>query len=164
MGHQAIIYGRIQGDRESSRPKSPSLHEHNAIVLRSLPDRDDDWPFLTRHMFAVAEHPYDQGLYKSQVIHFGASFKDEPEKDRHWDLWLSKFEGLVLKKLSWISATVHVETELRPARVYVYRVDRESLGELQFEVEQFGRGATVGEVRWQRQQFDISQWRPDWLL
>ena len=62
MGHQGIIYGRIQTDRDASKATSPSLHEYNAIVLRSLPDRDDDWPFLTRHMFGVAEHPY-QGLW-----------------------------------------------------------------------------------------------------
>ena len=163
MGHRAIVYGRVQSDREPSQATSPSLHEYNAIVLRSLPDRDDDWPFLTRHMFGVAEHPY-QGLYKSQVIHFGASFKDEPGQAGPWDLWLSKFEALLLRKLSWISAIVHVETEFRPERVYVYRVDRESLGELQLEVQQFGRGPTVSEVRWQRHQFDITQWRPDWLL
>ena len=77
---------------------------------------------------------------------------------------MSKFESLLLKKLSWVSAIVHIETAFRPERLYVYRVDRESLGELQIEVEQFGRGATVSEVRWQRLHFDNTQWRPDWVL
>ena len=163
MGHQAIVYGRIQSDREPSQATAPSLHEHNAIVLRSLPDSDDEWPFLTRHMFGVVEYPY-QGLYKSQVIHFGASLKDEPTREGHWDTWLSKFESLLLRKLSWVSAVVHVETDFRPGKVYVYRVDRSSLGELQLEVEQFGRGHAVSEVHWERQQFDVTQWRPDWLL
>jgi hypothetical protein len=46
----------------------------------------------------------------------------------------------------------------------VYRVDRESLAELLSEVEQFGSGTAVSEVRWRRQQFDVTQWQQDWLL
>jgi hypothetical protein len=167
VGHQAIIYGRIQGDRDSSQGHRTGVHEYNAAVLRSLPDRDEDWPFLTRHMFAAAEHrvdgDVDRGLYKSQVIHFGASLKDEPGKLLHWEKWLAKFEATLLKKLAWLSAKVHVETEFGPERVYLYRVDRGSLGELLLELEQYA-GPTMSEVRWDRQQFDIQEWQEDWLL
>jgi hypothetical protein len=167
MGHQAIIYGRIQGDREYARGYRTWTHEYNAAVVRSLPDRDEHWPFLTRHMFAVAEHRVDRdsdrGLYKSQVIHFGASLKDEPKEEVHWEKWLAKFESLLLKKLAWISAKVHLETDLRPERVYLYRVDRESLAELLLEGVQFGI-PTVSQVRWVRQHFDVQEGREDWLL
>ena len=56
MGHQAIIYGRIQGERDYSQGRRTRIHEYNAAVVHSLPDRDEGWPFLTRHMFAVGEH------------------------------------------------------------------------------------------------------------
>src|SRR3954467_6670483 len=132
MGHQAIIYGSIQGERDYARGRRTRVHEYNAAVVRSLPDRDEGWPFLTRHMFAVAEHRVDgdadRGLYKSQVIHFGASLKDEPGKEGHRENWLAKFEGLLLKKLAWVSAKVHIETDFRPERACLYRVRRESLG------------------------------------
>ena len=86
--------------------------------VKSAPDHGEGWPFLTRHMFAVGEHRVDgdsdRGLYKSQVIHFGASLKDEPGAEAHWAGWLAKFEGLLLRKLAWISAKVHVETDFRP--------------------------------------------------
>jgi hypothetical protein len=167
VGHQSIIYGRIQGERNGLEGQRTRVHEYNAAVIRSLPDRDDDWPFLTRHMFALAEHRVDgdadRGLYKSQVIHFGASLKDDPNRDAHWTEWLGKFEGLLLKRLVWVSAKVHVETDFRPERVYLYRASRESLGELLLELDQFDPPA-VTEVRWERQQFDILDWREDWLL
>jgi hypothetical protein len=167
VGHQAIIYGRIQSERATMQGRPTRTHEYNAAVLRSLPDRDEVWPFLTRHMLSLSEHRVDwdsdRGLYKSQVIHFGASLKDEPDKEDHWDKWLAKFEGLLLKKLAWISAKVHLETDFRPERVYLYRVNRESLEELLLELEQAG-WPTVSEVRWDRQQFDIQEWREDWLL
>jgi hypothetical protein len=167
VGHQAIIYGRIQGERYAVQGRRTGVHEYNAEVIRSLPDRDENWPFLTRHMFAFAEHRMggdaDLGLYKSQVIHFGASLKDEPNEEVHWEKWLAKFEGLLLKKLAWISAKVHLETQLRPERIYIYRSESSSLGELRFELEQFG-SAAVSEVRWERQQFDSPVGRVDWLL
>lgn len=118
-------------------------------------------------MFAVGEHRVDgdsdRGLYKSQVIHFRASLKDEPAAEAHWAGWLAKFEGLLLRRLAWILAKVHVETDSRPERVYLYRASSEALGELLSELEQFG-GPTVREVRWERRQFDIRDWHEDWLL
>src|SRR4051812_5450398 len=118
-------------------------------------------------MFAVGEHRIDgdadRGLYKSQVIHFGASLKDDPDAEAHWASWLAKFEGLLLRKLAWVSAKVHVETGPRPERVYLYRASREALGELLAEVER-SDGPTASEVRWERRQFDVRDWHEDWLL
>lgn len=50
---------------------------------------------------------WPQGTYQSHIIHFGASFKDEPGAGGFWDTWLNKFESL-LKQLYWDSATLHL--------------------------------------------------------
>jgi hypothetical protein len=167
VGHQAIIYGRIQGCREFSQGLPTEVYEYNAAIVRSLPDRDEEWPFLTRHMFAFAERSpeggNDRGLYKSQVIHFGVSFKDDPNpvgRSEVWEAWLGKFEELLLKNLAWVSAKVHIESDFDSERVYVYRVDREAHGAL---LAHLGN-TTLYEARWQRSQFDLRDWKQDWLL
>jgi hypothetical protein len=168
MGHQAMVYGRIQGERERWDAPGPRVHEYNAAVLRSLPDTDDLWPFLTRHMFGVAEHRLgnhaDRGLYRSQVIHFGASLKDEPSPADRWEAWLAKFEQQLLKRLAWRSAIVHIETAFAPVRAYVYRVDAATLEEMLFEIRNFGAAALVSENRWHRQSCEVSGWQQDWLM
>lgn len=69
-----------------------------------------------RGMFALpAEWP--RGTYRSQVIHFGASFKDEPQDRGCWDVWIGKFET-VLRRLHWWSATLHLVIEFEPERVF----------------------------------------------
>jgi len=169
MGHQAIIYGRIQGGREQQKLHGATIgvHQHNLMVLGGLPDHDADWPFLTRHMFSTAKPAYgstaDRGDYKSQIIHFGASLKDDPDQESHWEKWLEKFEKLLLKKLVWHSAMVHIETDIRPVRTHIYRADRESLNEALLELEEL-HSIAVSEVRWNRQQCDVSEWKENWLL
>jgi hypothetical protein len=167
VGHQAIIYGRIQGARESAKGLTGCLHTHNAAPIQTLPDRDEQWPFLARHLFGLADHlldwDADRGLYKSQVIHFGASFKDEPREEAHWKNWLIKFEGLLLKKLVWESAKVHCETDSRQERVYLYRARPESVRDLLVELEQCGSGM-CNEIRLDRHQFDLKEWQENWLL
>jgi hypothetical protein len=84
MSHEAILYGRIIG--ATGRPGTAgyfALHERNRAVLNRLP-RNDDWPWLVRGMFALpAGHP--QGTFRRQVIHFGASIKDDPYDRGIWD-------------------------------------------------------------------------------
>jgi hypothetical protein len=91
------------------------LHDYNREVLARMAD-DDDWPWLVRGMFAVPPvRPV--GTYRRQVIHFGASIKDDPQDRSVWDVWLDKFEGL-LRRMYWFSARVHLETEFEPSRVF----------------------------------------------
>jgi hypothetical protein len=77
---------------------------------------EDEWPYFVRGMFALPA-AFPEGTYRSQVIHFGASSKDEPGDPRPWDEWLGKFEAL-LRELYWDFAVVHLETEFVPARVF----------------------------------------------
>ncbi len=120
MSHEAILYGRIIG--ATGRPGTAGyfdLHERNRAVVNRLP-LQDDWPWLVRGMFALpAGRP--QGTFRRQVIHFGASIKDDPLDRGIWDEWLAKFESL-LRRLYWWSAVVHLSTEfVEPDRVFEWR-------------------------------------------
>lgn len=120
MGHKAIIYGRI-----NSR-NGENISVYNRRILEEIPDLDDTWPFLTRHMFGTAEEKVgacaDRGIYKSLVIHFGASLKDEPNENAHWNDWLIKFE-LLLNNLVWLDAKVYIETDFSKEKLYLYKSD-----------------------------------------
>ncbi len=120
MGHQAIIYGRI------NCIKGDNVAIFNRRILQELPDNDDSWPFLTRHMFSATEEKVgpcsDRGIYKSLIIHFGASLKDEPAENAHWNDWLTKFE-LLLNNLIWQDAKVYIELAFSKEKLYVYKSD-----------------------------------------
>jgi hypothetical protein len=158
MGHQAIVYGRIQGARNPQGDSTASVHRYNRAVLQGIADLDDSWPFLTRHMFSTAEdripQAADRGLYRGQIIHFGASFKDDPKSESHWFDWLGKFEG-VLKQLLWVTAKVHIETDFSPEKLYLYRVSRDALAEMQEEVAYAGI-LMEAQAAWTRETIDLS--------
>lgn len=169
MGHQAILYGRIQDHWEGAACRWPIVPEYNRAVLESLPAADNDWPFLTRHFFAVAPLPFhgaaDRGVYRGRVIHFGASTKDEAESPEWSERFLAKLEQHVLARLLWRSAKVHVESAFAPERVYVYRADRESLHELLRALDEQRFAERVDSaMRWTRRQEAGTPGRPDWLL
>lgn len=114
MGHEAILYGRIIGASGIPGPNYRVYQNRNSAVIRRLP-REDDWPWLVRGMFSIPGSP--EGTYRRQVIHFGASIKDEASDRGIWDEWLGKFEA-VLRRLYWWSAVVHLATEFEPPRTF----------------------------------------------
>jgi hypothetical protein len=117
MTQQSIIYGYIQGaEWMHSDPKR--LHRTNRQIIAALPECDS-FPHLTRSMFAIPGDEPQQGTYRSQVIHFGASMK---EVERDWRKWLEKFESL-LKKLYWFNAMVHLRAEFIGDLDYEWTVD-----------------------------------------
>jgi hypothetical protein len=106
MSSESIVYGFIDGATYEP-PAYRRLQENNFAVLAQLPD-EDDFPCLTREMFAAPPPQARRGTSRSQVIHFGASmngleFGVVP-------LWVEKFEAL-LRRLYWIEATAHVWTD-----------------------------------------------------
>lgn len=108
MGHEAIVFGCIEG-------AFGGLQALNAAVIESLPERGE-WPWLARGMFALPS-PWPVGTYQTQVIHFGASMKDDLFDSTCWDRWLDKFEDL-LRRMYWFQASVHLLTDLNPHRFY----------------------------------------------
>jgi len=105
MGQESFVYGGIVGARWNvANPHR--LQQLNQQIVATLPTTDD-WPFLTRQMFTLPGADPADGLYRSQLIHFGATFK---EIEWEWDLWLAKFEHL-LGQLFWEEVYLHLRTE-----------------------------------------------------
>jgi hypothetical protein len=115
---ESIVYGCIR-DWPSDRLEQRSLRrETNRRVLASLPS-GEAWPFLGREMFSRCDTE-GEGLYQTQVIHFGASYK---ALEYEWRLWIEQFEA-VLKNLYWASAVVHLETELNGCHTFRWDSER----------------------------------------
>ena len=111
MGHEAILSGRIlcgDGRGGASLHHVVALQVRNRAVIDRL-TREDQWPWLTRGIFCVP-HQWPVGLYRTQVITFGESLKDDPTDRNCWHRWLAKFESL-LRQLYWWSAAVWLHTD-----------------------------------------------------
>ncbi|WP_345272936.1 hypothetical protein [Flaviramulus aquimarinus] len=105
MGHESIIYGHICAIGNQP-PHGEKLYKLNEKIIDNL-TKKDDYPWITKWMFSTI--PYDtQHIYRNQIIHFGASYK---QLESDWNEWLEKFES-ILKQLYWFSVTLHLETEL----------------------------------------------------
>jgi len=117
---ESIVYGCIRDCPSDSPAESRLRREINRQVLDGLPS-GDAWSFLGREMFASCQQPSD-GLYQTQVIHFGASYRTV---EYEWSLWIKQFEAL-LKRLYWASAVVHLETELNGTHTFRWESDNGS--------------------------------------
>ena len=113
MDQESIVYGCIKDiagvDLDVTRRKS------NRQVMMSLPQADE-WPYLNREMFSVPRIEMTSDLYQTEVMHFGASYK---AIEYEWNAWLGKFESL-LENMYWISAVVHLETELSGVHTFTW--------------------------------------------
>ncbi len=117
MESESIVYGCIRDWPSESSAESRLRRQINSQVLAELP-AGDAWSFLGREMFASCLQP-SAGLYQTQVIHFGASYRSV---EYEWSLWVVQFEAL-LKRLYWTSAVVHLETELNGTHTFRWESD-----------------------------------------
>lgn len=120
MDQESIVYGCIKGLSPSG---DDDLLRHtrgvNRGVMQTLP-RVDDWNFLCREMFSLPpDHP-DHGGSHTEVMHFGASYVGV---EYEWDAWLAEFESM-LRSMYWVSATVHLETELSGVHTFTWESRR----------------------------------------
>lgn len=127
MGHEAILYGCIVGASWHAGERFTWTHDLNRKALATVPE-DDDWPWVVRGIFALPS-AYPQGCYRRQIIHFGLSLKDDPYDPGRWDVWLGKFES-VLRRLYWLSATVHMSTDFEPRQVFEWVPTERAIGKL----------------------------------
>lgn len=118
MESESIVYGSIRDWPGGDRLQRQARREHNRHVLEQLPE-GEGWSFLGREMFSCCSAE-GQGLFQSQVIHFGASYRSV---EYEWALWVEEFEAL-LRRLYWSSTVVHLETELNG--VHTFRWESES--------------------------------------
>ncbi|TWI55703.1 hypothetical protein IQ22_01636 [Pseudomonas duriflava] len=111
MDSESIVYGCIRDWPSSDSMERRMRRALNRRVLNSL--TGGAWPFLGKEMFSQCEQ-VGAGLYRTQVIHFGASY-DGVEYE--WTLWVAEFEAL-LKRLYWASAVVHLDTGLNGCHTF----------------------------------------------
>lgn len=115
MDQESIVYGCIK-DQPGDEAERDRRYHANATAIAALPE-DDGFPLLAREMFGSSGRDPFSGTYHTQVIHFGASYR---AVEYEWEQWLARFEAL-LAKMYWISATVHLQTELSGNHTFIYQ-------------------------------------------
>lgn len=84
----------------------------------SLPPAES-WPVLAREMFSPPQQTASDITFHTEVTHFGASYQGI---EYEWQLWTRQFEEL-LKKMYWVSASVHLETEDNGVHSFLWETD-----------------------------------------
>lgn len=102
MDQESIVYGCIKD--VALYHEQAERRRVNREAMLALPEAEGG-EFLSRDMFAI---PALEAGYQTDVMHFGASYR---AVEYEWDEWIKCFEAL-LRKMYWVSATVHLETEL----------------------------------------------------
>lgn len=105
MDQESIVYGCIKDLAMAEDLRS--RREANRTAMLSLPGAEE-WSLLSRDMFALPTPQTGAGSYHTEVMHFGASYQ---AIEYEWQQWMAHFESL-LKRMYWVSATVHLETEI----------------------------------------------------
>lgn len=113
MDQESIVYGCIK-DSAHLLAGSQRVRTNREAML-SLPHADE-WPFLSQEMFSIPQMEIPTGNYQTEVMHFGASYK---AVEYEWDQWIAQFESL-LSQMYWVSATVHLETELSGTHTFTW--------------------------------------------
>lgn len=109
MDQESIVYGIIKDVPMAPETDGETRRMVNSGALLDLPQTFDvNSPFLCGDMFTLPGLDVFSGAYHTQLIHFGASYR---AIEYEWERWMQKFEEL-LGKMYWVSATVHLETEL----------------------------------------------------
>ena len=135
MNQESIVYGCIKDVLMSHSPQEVEEHrERNRYVMMSLPSIEE-WPLLSREMFALPVQVTDLDEAHTDVMHFGSSYK---AVEHEWQSWLNKFEEM-LKQMYWVSATVHLETEFNGTHTFTWDAEdcfhEPSSGELSVRCE-----------------------------
>ena len=117
MESESIVYGCIRDWPSADLEQCRQRRANNLAAVQAL--QGEAWPFIGREMFSFCRDE-DLGLYQTQVIHFGASYR---AVEYEWALWVQRFEAL-LKQLYWTSAVVHLETELNGTHTFAGKPTR----------------------------------------
>ena len=107
MDQESIVYGVIRDVPSNSRHELAKYRLTNCNAILELGEMDMQ-PALLTSMFSLPSDDLLSGTYQTQVIHFAASYR---AVEYEWERWMQKFEQL-LTQMYWVSATVHLETEL----------------------------------------------------
>ncbi len=119
MDQESIVYGCIKDIPDNTRHADRIIANREAML--SLPNADE-WPFICQEMFSIPQNNVLTNNYQTDVMHFGASYK---AVEHEWDQWIAQFESL-LSKMYWVSATVHLETELSGTHTFTWEANGNS--------------------------------------
>ena len=119
MSEESVVYGCIKDmvfadDGEEIRLRRGA----NRNALQALPGVED-WPLLSREMFSSPSDAVVLEDLHTYVTHFGSSYKSV---EYEWETWIERFEEL-LRKMYWVSATVHLETEFNGTHTFTWFAD-----------------------------------------
>lgn len=113
MDCESIVYGCIKDSILAEKQSERIQINRNAML--SLP-KAEEWPFLCQEMFSIPDPKSQPNNYQTDVMHFGASYR---AVEYEWNQWLEQFENL-LSRMYWVSATVHLETELSGIHTFTW--------------------------------------------
>lgn len=117
---ESIVYGVIRHIPSTEDLAARRERRTNWGAIQALPvGMDDDLSLLKREMFSISGDDVFSGAYQTQIIHFAASYR---AVEYEWEGWLRQFEDL-LKSMHWVSATVHLETELAGKHTFNWQAD-----------------------------------------
>lgn len=132
---ESVVYGVIRHSPTVNDFIARDHRRSNKMAIRSLPRAiEDEWSLLCQDMFSMPGDSIFSGTYQTQLIHFAASYR---AVEYEWECWLKQFESL-LKSMYWLSATVHLETELSGKHTFNWLVEKghtPSDGELRMNCE-----------------------------
>lgn len=109
---ESVVYGCI------TDVALVDISEHrrsNREAMLELPSAES-WTLVNREMFSLPEKTTTDINLSTEVMHFGASYQGV---EHEWKYWLEQFENL-LRKMYWVSATVHLETEMSGLHSFVF--------------------------------------------
>lgn len=109
---ESVVYGVIKNIAEQDVAQH---RHHNRPAMEQLPSAES-WSLVNREMFSLPEQQSIDLSLATEVMHFGASYIGV---EHEWKYWLEQFEGL-LRKMYWVSATVHLETEMSGVHSFVF--------------------------------------------
>ncbi|MDP4653863.1 MAG: hypothetical protein NWS22_01475 [Porticoccaceae bacterium] len=109
---ESVVYGVIKNIAEQDVAQH---RHHNRRAMEQLPSAES-WSLVNREMFSLPEQQSIDLSLATEVMHFGASYIGV---EHEWKYWLEQFEGL-LRKMYWVSATVHLETEMSGVHSFVF--------------------------------------------
>ena len=113
MDQESIVYGCIKDVADFTTDST--RRQINRKAMMTLP-KAEDWPYLSREMFSIPQIEVGPDNYQTEVMHFGASYK---AVEYEWEQWMKKFEHL-LGQMYWVSAIVHLETELTGTHTFTW--------------------------------------------
>lgn len=115
MEKETIVYGCIRDFTTRDDVQSLERRHTNRMAIRTLPSMDQ-WPLVGREIFSMPSLGEGFGFSRSQIIHFGTAYH---AVEYEWERWVKEFETL-LKRMYWVSAIVHLETELSGVHTFVW--------------------------------------------